>query len=358
MIRVLIVEDSKVMQEYLTYLIDQDPHLETAAVMNDGREAVDYLAESDVDVVLMDLNMPRMNGFDATRAIMASNPVPIVLITASWDPDEVRKSFMAMEAGALALMEKPAGLRDPAAEECAKELLLTLRLMSEVPVVRRRRRIPNDAAVLERRARESNSIELVAIGASTGGPPVLCEILTHLAGKRHVPIVIVQHISKGFVPGMVGWIRDSLGTRVLVPAHNEPLQTGVIYIAPDDLHIGVRPNGHAVLAADEPVNGHRPSVSKLFESVANSYGPRAAAVILTGMGADGANELKQIHDAGGVTIAQNKDSSVVFGMPGRAIELGAAKHVLDPGGIGRLLARIAIPPKPDIGTGFASRTSN
>lgn len=353
MIRVLIAEDSPTTVEYVKHILGSAGDFEVVAVAPDGEQAVALAAREKPDVILMDINMPRMNGFEATRAIMETKPAPIVIFSASWDPEDVDKTFSAMEAGALAVLQKPPGPGSPDADPKIRELVQSLRLMSEVPVVRRfaRRREKEAARGLRPAARQGarqgaaapclGVVELIAIGASTGGPPALHKVLSPLPRDFPVPILVVQHISEGFLAGLASWLDQSCDLRVCVAGHRDPLEPSHVYMAPDKLHLGVASQGAIALSDAPPENNVRPSASHLFRSVAREYGKMAAGVLLTGMGKDGARELGLIKDSGGVTIAQDEESSVVHGMPGEAIKLGNAALVLPPAEIGETLKRLA-----------------
>jgi two-component system chemotaxis response regulator CheB len=280
------------------------------------------------DVVLMDIHMPRLDGFEATRRIMETHPLPIVICSATSDPRELAVAFRSMEAGAVACVEKP-GFAD-AGDARVSNLVQTLCLMSEVKVVRRwpRARLPAAIGPVATARACPNVTRLVGIGASTGGPLVLQTILSGLNRNFPAPLLIVQHIARGFLSGMVEWLNQTTGLHVHVAAHGACPLPGHVYIAPDDFHLGVEASGMLVLAHEPPENGLRPAVSWLFRSLALHAGPNAVGVILTGMGKDGAAELKTLKDRGAFTIAQDRDSSVVHGMPGAAIELGGASVVL------------------------------
>jgi len=332
-ITVLIVDDSPSMRLMLKHLLDGDARIEVIASVDDGLAAIEYL-ESGVprpDVVLMDIHMPRIDGFESTRRIMETNPLPIVICTATADPKEMAVAFRAMEAGAVACVAKPTGVEDPEFTSRAENLRQTIRLMSEVKVIRRWSR-PRMAAARTKSVApagvKATLPRVIGIGASTGGPPVLQTILSGLPRDFGAPLLIVQHISPGFLPGMVEWLNQTTGLRVHIAAHGALPDPGHAYIAPDDFHLGVTSSGRLLLAREPAENGLRPSVSYLFRSLASSFGSSAVGVLLTGMGKDGAAELRQMRDRGSVTIAQDRESSVVHGMPGEAIELGAAVHVL------------------------------
>lgn len=349
-IKVLIADDSAVVRALLVHLLEGDTTLEVVGAVEDGQAALDFILEgTDLpDVVLMDIHMPRMDGFEATRRIMETRALPIVICTAQVNPKELQIAFRVMEAGAVACVEKPVSPEHPDFERHANHLLQTLRLMSEVKVVRRWPRANGTTQSTAVRAssatvpsiRALQAAPIVAIGASTGGPPVLQMILSQLPKDFAAPIVIVQHITPGFLTGLVEWLNQTTGLSVHVAAHGMPLEASRVYIAPDDFHLCV--NGRrAALSREPPENGIRPSVSCLFRSLAATATPATIAVLLTGMGKDGAAELRQLRDRGAWTIAQDRESSVVHGMPGEAIQLDAAAQILPAGLIANaLIARI------------------
>jgi two-component system chemotaxis response regulator CheB len=332
-IKVLVADDTQVMRTLLVELLNRDPCIRVIGAVGDGQAALDFLDAGGErpDVVVMDIHMPRMDGFEATRRIMETRPVPIVICTATASPQDVAVAFRAMEAGAVACVEKPVALGVDFAPRL-QNLLQTVRLMSEVKVVRRWNRSRNAPAVPTANgptiARADPGIRLIGIGASTGGPLVLQTILSGLPKDFPVPLLIVQHIARGFLSGMVEWLSQTTGLSVRIAAHGAAALPGHAYVAPDDFHLAADPRGHLVLAREEPEKGLRPAVSYLFRSLADSYGANAVGVLLTGMGKDGAVELKRMKDHGAHTIAQDRESSIVHGMPGEAIELGAATQIL------------------------------
>lgn len=330
-IKVLIADDSQVTRLLLVHLLGSDPDIEVIGAVSDGQAALDFLKsnESRPNVVLMDLHMPRLDGFEATRLIMETQPLPIVICTATADPQEMAITFRSMEAGALACVKKPAAAGTADFEGRAQNLLQTIRLMSEVKVVRRWARPgPARAPASPIGGPKKSTPRLVGIGASTGGPPVLQTILSGLPKEFPAPLLIVQHIACGFLPGMVEWLNETTGMHVHIAAHGTVPLPGHAYIAPDDFHLGIGSGGTLALAREQPESGVRPAVSYLFRSLATTCGSHAIGVLLTGMGKDGAAELKQMRDRGAVTIAQDRQSSIVHGMPGEAIELGAATLIL------------------------------
>jgi two-component system chemotaxis response regulator CheB len=346
-IKVLVADDSSMTRMLLVELLNSDPGIEVIGAMNDGQAALDFIQAGNhrPDVVIMDIHMPRLDGFDATRRIMETRPLPIIICTATADPRELAVAFRSMEAGAVACVSKPVALGADF-ESRRLNLLQTVRLMSEVKVVRRWNRSRTAAPGANGTpASTSNAttcgIRLIGIGASTGGPPVLQSILRGLPKDFAVPLLIVQHISPGFLPGMVEWLNQTTSMRVQVAAHGELPLPGHAYVAPDDCHLGITAGGRIMLSREEPETGLRPAVSYLFRTLANCCGAGAIGVLLTGMGKDGAAELKRMKERGAMTIAQDRDSSIVHGMPGEAIRLGAASQVLATDQIaGALIAQI------------------
>ena len=348
MINVLIVDDSAVVRQHLKDVLESDKDIRVMGTAKDGEEAVRFVQEKKPDVITMDINMPNMNGFEATRKIMETNPVPIVIVTASYDRSDVEKSFHSMEAGALAIIEKPFGEGHPHSKETQNDLVQTVKLMSEVKVVRRwKRERERQSEAIDKKVsdkglkKRDKKIKIVAIGASTGGPPIIQTILSGLKKGYSVPILVVQHISKGFLEGLVEWLRQSTGLPVHIAKHGEELLPGHIYFARDDYHLGVDKDGRLRLSREEIENGLRPSVSYLFRSIINSFDGEAVGILLTGMGKDGAMEMKMMKDNGAVTIAQDRESSVVYGMPGEAVRLDGATYVLSPEEIAQTLESLA-----------------
>ncbi len=343
-VSVLVVENSPVVRELLVSLLNQDPLLQVIGVACDGEEAVVAAQRLGPDVIVMDIHLPKQDGFLATRAIMETCPTRIVMATAVGDPHEVSATFRAMDAGALAVLAKPVGPGHPGFAAAVQELVRTVKLMSEVPVVKRWSRpdatpLPPFPLVVA-----AADIRLVAIGASTGGPLALRALLSKLPKDFAVPIMIVQHIALGFVEGFAEWLAVAAAYPVQVAQAGMVMRPGCAYVAPDNLHMQVLPHETIELVEGPKEHGVRPAVSVLFRSVAARYGPRAAGVLLTGMGRDGAQELRVLRLAGAVTLAQNRASSVVHGMPAEAIRLNAAAHVLPPDMIARVLGELLATP--------------
>ena len=344
MIRVLIVEDSPVEQRLLTHILSADPQLQVVGMATDGEEALEAVGRLRPDVVSMDIHMPRLNGFDTTRRIMEVSPVPIVIVSGSISFSDVDKTFRAMEAGALAAVRKPRGIGHPRHGDDALELIRTIKMMAEVRVVKRwprsRQALSTEPVPAPKAGPAPAEIRMVAIGASTGGPTVLQTILSALSPDFPAPILVVQHMATGFMEGFVAWLNATTGFPTHIARHGEPPAPGHAYFAPDGVHLRVGSDRRLILSGDEPENGLRPSVARLFRSVEETFGRHALGVLLTGMGKDGAQELRLMRNSGAVTVAQDQESSVVFGMPGEAVSLGAAKFVLPPERIAELLVQL------------------
>lgn len=349
MIRVLVVEDSPTVRELLLHILSSDPAIEIAGIAETGEEALEAAQRLQPDVITMDVHMPKMNGFDATRRIMETRPTPIIIVSGTADVNDRTKAFRAIEAGALALLQKPLGIGHPDYERHAAEVVRNVKLMAEVKVVRRWPRyrpaetfsetLPSPEMPLG--GATPVNIKLVAIGASTGGPPVLQTILSGLPKNFPAPVLIVQHIAAGFTQGFVEWLAQSSALPVQAGVHGQAVVPGSVYVAPDGLHMTIGPDGRLSLNTDNPENGLRPSISCLFRSVAKAYGQHAVGVLLTGMGKDGASELKLMKEHGAFTIAQDQETAVVNGMPGEAVKLGAASYVFPPEKIRAALVTLA-----------------
>lgn len=342
-IRLLVVEDSPSVREFLVYLFASDQDIHIIGTAANGEEALEAVRDQRPDVVTMDLHMPKMDGYTATRAIMENYPTPIVVVTGSSGSDATSTTLSALEAGALAVMKRPAGIGHPDHAANARELIQTVKLMSEIKVVKRwaKRKLRSaqpPAAAPAPAPVSRDKLRLVAIGSSTGGPLALQQILSPLPRSFALPIIIVQHIADGFTDGFVQWLSGASDYPVHTLKDGITLQPGQAYVVPNGHQADLDPYLHASLKKGLTENGHCPSVSYLFRSVASAVGPHAVGVLLTGMGRDGAAELGLMRARGAITIAQDKESSVVHGMPGEAIALGAATYVLSPDKIVALLA--------------------
>lgn len=344
MIRLLVVEDSKTVQQALVAAFGSDPEIKVIGTAESGAAAVEAALNLRPDVITMDINMPGMNGFEATRAIMSSCPVPIVIVTGKMDPKDSATLFRVMEAGALMVQAKPEPLGTPGHADSVANLIRHVKLMSEIKVVRRSFAAsplaPLPAQLPAQLRDPAARIKVVAIGASTGGPPLLRQILSGLAPDFDAAVLVVQHMAEGFTENFVHWLNQHSRLPVQLAENGMRIAPGRVYVAPDGSQMETGPGDRIVLSGAPAENGVRPSASTLFRSVARYYGRQATGVLLSGMGSDGAAGLKIMKDQGGITIAQNKESSVVFGMPFEAIRLEAALYILPPEGIVQLLTAL------------------
>ena len=334
MIKVLIVDDSASMRLFLEQIFAADLEIEVVGAAQNGEEALTAVERLAPDVITMDIYMPKLNGLEATRRIMEAHPTPIIILSGNLDPQEIITSFKAMEAGALVSLPKPHGAGHPDHKREVGSLVRTVKLMSEIKVVKRWPRTSKSLPSLQIReviGKEApEQLQVVAIGASTGGPVVIQAILSGLGENFPLPILIVQHMASGFVHGFAEWLALSSRLPVHVASRNEHILPGHVYVAPDGFQMLLETGNRIKLSGEPPVNGLRPSVSSLFRSVADVCGKNAAGVLLTGMGTDGAAELLLLKRKGAVTIAQDEASSVIYGMPAEAARIGAATYKLSP----------------------------
>jgi len=327
-IRVLVAEDSPVMRDLIVAVLRSDQDVTVVGQAINGAEAVALAASLRPDVITMDIRMPVIDGFEATKRIMSESPTRIVVVSSSVDPDEVKIAFNALKLGAVAVVEKPRAPTHAAFQAVRHELLTTIKVMADVRVVRGRPdRVSAVHSVRNLAGPTAHWNQVIAIAASTGGPAALAAVLQDLPPDLSIPILVVQHISPGFEPGLAQWLGSLTPRRVRLAKNGERLNGGGVLLGPGDCHLGVAGDGDIALSQVPPVSGHRPSATYLFRSVAKTYGPRAVGVILTGMGEDGADGMKELRDAGGQTIAQDETSCVVFGMPKAAIARGAVDYV-------------------------------
>jgi two-component system chemotaxis response regulator CheB len=339
--RVLVVDDSAVARRLLGGILSAHGGFEVVGEATNGEEAVALAARLYPDVVTMDIRMPVMDGYEATRQIMAATPTPIVMVSAH-EAGEVERSFNALAAGAVTVMPKPVGPGAPEHGRQAAELTRTLQAMAGLRLVTRRHAAPARPAAPapERRARARG--EVVAIGASTGGPAALGQILRALPADFPAPILVVQHIAEGFDEGLANWLNTIAGLTVRLAGDGDPLRGGEVLIAPNGAHLGVTLGRRVELSGAPAIGAHRPAATHMFASVARAYGGRAVGVILTGIGRDGTDGLAALKAAGGRVIGQDEASSVVYGMPRAAAEAGLVDEVLPAADIAGAMRRLCV----------------
>jgi two-component system chemotaxis response regulator CheB len=340
MIRVLIAEDSKTVRQLLVSILTAEPEFQVVGEASNGVEAVELAQRLRPDVISMDIHMPVLDGFEATKEIMSLAPTPIVIVTSRAAHGDVELSLDATRAGALHVLRTPDSPGAPDFAARRAEFVSMLRAMAAVKVVRRRTitaapRVPAPSGRVRR-----DAVHVIAIAASTGGPAALQQILMMLPRDFPLPILIVQHIAVGFCDGLADWFGRSSNLRVKVACHDEPLAPRTAYIAPDHVHLGVSRDARVILSDGTPIGGFRPSATYLFRTAASSFGAGVAAVILTGMGRDGVEGLREVRTAGGIVLAQDEASCVVYGMPGEAVRAGLVDEVLPVHAVAHRLAAL------------------
>jgi two-component system, chemotaxis family, protein-glutamate methylesterase/glutaminase len=345
--RVLVVDDSQTVRKRLVEILAGDPQIDVIGEAEDGKQAIEICLRCRPNIITMDMMMPVMSGLSATEYIMAHCPTPILVVSASTNRGELFKIYDALAAGAVDVLEKPLDAEPDSAWE--RHFLATVKLVARIRVIthpRARLAAFGRPAIEPLRQslqppRSGQRYDLVAIGASTGGPGAIATVLRTLPRDFNLPILIVLHLNAPFATAFADWLSSQTERPVVHAEDGAPVAAaaGRAVLAPGDRHLLVR-DGRMRLTLDPERHSCRPSVDVLFESVAADYRASAAGCLLTGMGKDGALGLLRIREAGGVTIAQNKETSVVYGMPREAADLGAAQHVLAIGDIGPRLAAL------------------
>jgi two-component system, chemotaxis family, protein-glutamate methylesterase/glutaminase len=349
-IRVLVVEDSLTVRKRIVEVLATDPDVEVVGEAEDGKRAIELCTSLRPDVVTLDMMLPLLTGVGATEYIMAYCPTPILIVSSSTNRGELFKTYDALAAGAVDVLEKPAG--DDTDHDWNERFLSTVKLVSRIRVITHPRarlgrptRAPLDLATPAVAPAASGPPSLVAIGASTGGPSALVELLRALPGDFSMPVLLVLHLGRAFAGAFADWLGTQSPLPVAYARDDEPLPDARqprLVVAPPDRHLVVQ--GGRLRLTDAPErHSCRPSVDVLFESLASSVGSRAVACLMTGMGRDGASGLLAIRKAGGTTMAQDEASCVVFGMPREAIEMGAADMILPPAAMAKALASLDAP---------------
>ena len=350
-IKVLIVEDSALLRQELLNILKTDNRFEVIAQATNGEEAVKYAKLYSPDIISMDMFMPVMDGLEATYEIMRTNPIPIVIVNSLYKETEVHMAMQELNAGAVAILQKPFAPNHPYYETSANKYKNMLKLMSEIKVIKRTNSIKtsysktsNNTVIdsitsTNNKLKPKNScvvpeiISIIAIGASAGGPEAVRIILEFLAYPIKVPVIIIQHMDANFTEGYATWLQQYSKSNVKIAKSGEKLESDTIYIAPGGSHLTIiNQSTIRLIAATKNTNGpgHTPSIDVLFESIANQNPNECIAVLLSGMGKDGANGLKKLKDSGAYTLIQNETTSLIFGMPGVAEKLNAECKKLGP----------------------------
>jgi two-component system, chemotaxis family, protein-glutamate methylesterase/glutaminase len=391
-IRVVVVDDSALMRRMITNLIERDPAIRVVGAARDGREAITLVEELRPDIVTMDVRMPVMDGLATTEHLMAYCPTPILVLTASLASHEIDITFRMLDAGALEVIEKPHNTSPLALERAGYDLIRRIKMLARVKVVThlRGRRKPGDRGAAQLSHDKSRPAEaaagssppattarpdktrsaarshtsspngtrpidqpagqagpvvsqpafpLIVIGASTGGPRVVHQILRDLPRDLGAAVMVVQHIAAGFSVGMAEWLASASALPVHLAREGYWIRAGEVLVAPDQRDLMITTAG-TVHLNENPLLIQRPAIDVTMQAAAEVFGPQAIGVLLTGMGRDGAYGMLTIRRAGGYTIAQDEASSAIFGMPRAAIQLGAAVEVLPPPRIAARLVEV------------------
>lgn len=347
MIKVLIVDDSATETVLLKKILESDNTIKVIGYAKNGAEAVAMVPILKPDLITMDIQMPIMNGLEATRIIMSKYPTPIVVISSKLDDDILKPTFKALEAGALMVMDKPHDVLSPSFEKTCKHMIASIRSMAEVKCITRRyfnKKATTPLSEKQAATTQKTITEVIAIGSSIGGPQALKTIFSQLTPDFPLPIVVVQHMTPGFIGGFTKWLNEDIGLKVKLAENYETLQRGVIYFAPDSFHLAVKNIDQkltAVLIKGEHVAGFCPSITVLLKSVAEVCGKHGVGALLTGMGSDGAEGLLALRKAGGHTFIQDEKSAVVFGMASVAQSIQAVDKVVALEEIGDYLQHVA-----------------
>jgi two-component system chemotaxis response regulator CheB len=330
-IRVLLVDDSLITLTILKRILASAPEIQVVGTAINGKEALDMIPSLQPDVICTDLHMPVMDGLEFTQAVMEKYPRPILVLSVSVQDNQTTNIFRLLDAGAIEVMAKPRGAADAVDGLDARELIGKINILAGVVAIRKHKKVPpttppSGKGILPPIVAAPPRI--IGIGASTGGPQAFQEILSHLPSKLPVPLLCVQHISEGFTQGLVDWLAEKSQLKITIAVPGTLPQPGTVYFPPEGLHLTIDSHGRLECGNEPPYGGHRPSINVTFQSLAKYYGKSAAGVLLTGMGRDGVDGMQAIAQAGGATIAQDEESSIIFGMPKEAIAANAARYVL------------------------------
>jgi two-component system, chemotaxis family, protein-glutamate methylesterase/glutaminase len=338
--RVLVVDDSTFMRKVLERIFNADEHLQVVGNAKDGREAVALAESLKPDVITMDINMPHVDGLQATAEIMTTNPRPIVIVS-SESHEGAASTLRALELGAIEFVAKPSSAIDLDMQSVKEDLLRKVRMAAKVRVVRTASRLASTIqnAIGSKPAPVSirpvpitgldQRFPVVVLAASTGGPATVMRIAPGFTGDFPAAVILVQHMPAAFTTQYAAQLAEFTGIRVKEAEANESLQPGTLYICPGGQHLRVTSTGRIQLdGTSGRINGYLPNIDATMESVAAFAGPLSIAGVLTGMGNDGAKGAKAIKAAGGLVVAQDEATSVIFGMPAEAIKTGAVDQVL------------------------------
>jgi len=355
-IRVLLVDDSALALAVLQRILATSPEIEVVGTAFNGRDALALVPLLQPAIICTDYHMPLMNGLEFTRQVMARFPRPILVVSSAVGDSDKDHVFALIEAGAVDVFPKPR-LGADENEFAAAQFIKKVKIVAGVWVWGRKppttsRTINNSALRADLGAIRSRKClhrppQIVVMGASTGGPQALLTILSHLPDRFSVPILCVQHISPGFLPGLVSWLNANCRARVQIATEGEIPRPCNVYFPVEGRHLQIDCNGRLKTSKDSPVDGHRPSISVTFRSAAEHYGDGTIGVLLTGMGRDGGDGMHALSQVGALTIAQDEATCVIYGMPKDAVDRGAAWAVLPLGDIAQALVEAVSPQSPN-----------
>jgi two-component system chemotaxis response regulator CheB len=331
-VRVLIVDDSATARAALREAFAGEPGIQVVGEAADAASALAKVERLGPDLVTMDVYMKGCSGLEISAEIMHSHPTPILMVTGV-DPKDPSLVYEALRVGVLEVCAKLPAPASVTYLERRAELGRLVRCLAKVPVIRRRRPAPRGAPAPDPRILKSPSLippRLVVIGASTGGPPIVCELLKQLPGSFQIPVALVQHMADGFTAGFARWLEGQTGRRVVLVSERTELEPGVVHIGTEGRHFEVVSPSHISTFDGPEHNYHRPSADILFRSAAIHFGSAVIGVILTGMGADGSDGMRALLNAGAWTFAQNPSTCAADGMPRSAIAKGGVRAVLMP----------------------------
>lgn len=331
MIRILIVDDSPTEIAIIKQILSAADDFEIVGIAHNGKEAIELTARLRPDLITMDIQMPIMDGLQATRIIMDQYPTPIVIISATISDESVSATFPILEAGALTAITKPDNIFASNFTERKQYIIDTLRSLAEIQLIKIPGRPVSKATMAADIVKAGTHCEIVALGASVGGPSAVKYLLSNLPSDFPVPIVIVQHMSKGFTQGYARWLAQCSKLQVVVATDHVSLCKGTVYIAPEEYQLGLKRVNQNLCTRLIPCEGSEdfcPSIDYLLNTVSLEAGSNSIGILLTGMSDDGAEGLLKIREAGGHTLIQDSDSAVVFGMGEVAQSLNAVDKVV------------------------------
>lgn len=316
----------------MAYIIGMDPDLSVMGFAENGAEALQLIKHQRPDIILTDLEMPVMNGFELTKKIMETDPTPIIVISGAYNPAEIARAFETIDAGALTIIEKPKGIGDAQSIDTARFITETIKKISTIKLskkpVEESSKGPAKRLPSQETSWHGSSIDAMGIGASVGGPKAIRYILTELPDNFPAPIFIVQHITAGFVDGFIHWLKNATTFEVKIAENGEAPKSKTVYICPDNMLMHLDSKETISVIPIATLAQSTECISELFYSMAKHYGANSIGMLLTGMGSDGSEGLLQMKKAGAFTIVQDESTSVNYDMPKNAIEAGAATKIL------------------------------